>query len=108
MGLGAVLLMMLAGRIHQLTGSELSHLLVAVFMFAAFILLVILGVMPWAGTLALKHPLHNTDGYPTDHSPEPEKEIGPYMSQGWRRKRERTVLRSIKALGLYIEPDEKS
>ncbi|WP_318909881.1 hypothetical protein [Shinella zoogloeoides] len=107
-GAGAVLLALAAGQLHQHTGSEIAEVLVGVFPFVAFLSLVFGGVMPWVGTLILKHPMHDTAGYRDDYAAEPEKEAGGYLSQGWRRKRERVMHRNIKAFGLYIEPDEKS
>jgi len=107
MGVCAALLAVLAAEIHQQTGFELAYYLVGAFMFATFVFLMILGIMPWAGTLILRHPLHNTEGYRGDYAAEPEKETGSYLSQGWRRKRERASLRNLKAFGLYIEPDDK-
>jgi hypothetical protein len=108
MGAGAVLLALLAAQVHQHTGSAVAFYLVEAFMFAAFVLVVILGTMPWAGPFVLRHPIHNTQGYRADYAAEPEKETGSYMSSGWRRKRERASLRNLKAFGLYIEPDEKT
>jgi hypothetical protein len=108
MGGIAVVLMLIAVQVHQHSGSELAHLLAGIFMFTAFFLLVVLGIMPWVGTLALKNPIQNTEGFHDGYAAEPEKEKGPYMSQGWRRKRERASLRNLKAFGLYIEPDEKN
>lgn len=107
-GAGAVLLAFAAGQLHQHTGSDAARILLGVFLFTAFFFLAVGGVLPWAGTFVLKHPLHNTSGFRDDYAAESEKETGGYMSQGWRRKRERVMLRTIKALGLYIEPDEKS
>ncbi|WP_162246424.1 MULTISPECIES: hypothetical protein [unclassified Mesorhizobium] len=108
MGACAALLTVLAAQVHQYTGSEFAYHLVGVFMFAAFFLLVVLGIGPWAGTLALKYPIHNTEGFRKDYSAEPEKEIGGYYSRGWQRRMERVGLRNTKAFGLYIEPDGKS
>jgi hypothetical protein len=108
MGAGAVLLSLLAAQVDQHTGSALAHNLAGVFMFAAFILVVVLGIAPWVGSFALKHPIQNTRGYRSDYAAEPDKEGGPYLSQGWRRKWERESLRNWKAFGLYIEPDEKN
>ena len=94
--------------LHKATGSEFAYAMVGAFMFAAFVLLFVLGMMPWAGSLALKYPIHNTQVFRDDYAVEPEKEAGPYLSRGWRRRRERGALRNLKAFGLYIEPDEKS
>lgn len=107
-GAGAVLLAIATGYLHRHTGSDVAENLLGVFMFAAFSLLGVGGILPWAGTLLMKYPLQNTSGYRDDFAAEPEKETGGYLSQGWRRRRERVVLRNIKAFGLYIEPDEKS
>jgi|SRR6187200_3475053 hypothetical protein len=107
-GAAAVFLMLLAVQIHAQTGVEIARHLVGVFMAAAFVFLIILGLAPWVGTLVLKYPLQDTRGYREDYAAEPEKEAGLYASQGWRRKRERAGLRNLKAFGLYIEPDEKT
>ncbi|MFC6445013.1 hypothetical protein [Shinella zoogloeoides] len=107
-GAGAVLLALAAEQLHKHTGSEIAGILVGVFPLVAFVSLVFGGVLPWAGTLILKHPMHDTAGYRDDYAAEPEKETGGYLSQGWRRRRERVMHRNIKAFGLYIEPDEKS
>ncbi|MBZ9853777.1 hypothetical protein LB566_08200 [Mesorhizobium sp. CA13] len=108
MGAGAVLLTLLAAQVHQQTGSEVAYSLVGAFMFAAFIFVAVLGIAPWAGMFGLKYPIQNTKGFRADYAAEPEKEVGPYASQGWRQRMERVGLRNTKAFGLYIEPDEKS
>jgi hypothetical protein len=108
LGLIAVVLTVLAVRVHQQTGSEWASVLCLLFMFTAFVLVIVLGVAPWAATFVLRYPLHNTRGYRPDHAPEPNREIGWYGSDGWNRKHERILLQNIKALGLYIEPKEKS
>lgn len=107
-GAVAVLLTILAAEVHRRTGNDVAAHLVIASMFAAFVFVVVLGITPWAGTLALRHPVQNTRGYREDYAVELEKEAGPYASQGWRRKRERQGLRILKAFGLYIEPDEKT
>lgn len=107
-GLVAALLTVAAGLLHQQTGSEIARVAAGLLGFAAFILLLVLGIAPWLGGVGLKYPIHNTQGYRDDYVAEPEKEAGPYWSQGWRRQRERAGLRNLKAFGLYIEPDEKS
>lgn len=103
-----VLLTVIAAQVHLATGWELARSSVGIFGFAAFVLIVYLGIGPWFATLGLKYPIHNTQGFRDDFGPEPEKEQGGYMSQGWRRKRERQSMRFVKAIGLYIEPDRKS
>jgi hypothetical protein len=108
LGLVAVVFTVLAVRVHQQTGSAWANGLSLLFMFAAFVLVVVLGVAPWGATFVLKYPLHNTRGYRSDYAPEPNNEAGGYGSDGWNRKHERVFLRNIKALGLYIEPKEKS
>ena len=107
-GLVAVLLAAAAAHIFHQTDSEIARIAVGLLGFTAFVLLVVLGVAPWVGSIGLKYPIHNTRGYRDDYAAEPEKEVGPYWSQGWRRKRERASLRNLKAFGLYIEPDEKN
>lgn len=82
--------------------------MVGPFMLAAFILVVLLGIGPWLGSFAMKYPIYNTQGYLPDYAPEPDKETGGYMSQGWLRMRERTNLRLLLAFGLCIEHDKKS
>ncbi|MGB3643041.1 MAG: hypothetical protein WBG88_09095 [Mesorhizobium sp.] len=106
-GLIAVLLAVAVAQISHQTDSGIARIAIGFLGFAAFILLVVLGVAPWVGNIALKHPIHNTQGYLDDYAAEPEKEGDRYWSQGWRRKRERASLRNLKAFGLYIEPDEK-
>lgn len=106
-GAAALLVMFLAAQIHQQTGFEIVRYLVGASMVAAFVFLVILGIAPWVGTFTARYPIHNTQGFREDYAAEPEKEAGAYLSQGWRRKRERQGLRILKAFGLYIEPDEK-
>jgi len=107
-GLAAVLLTVAAVQLYQQTGSAIAYFFAGVFLLSAFVLLVVLGIGPWAGSLGLKFPIQNTQGYRDDYATEPEKEAGSYWSEGWRRKRERAGLRNLKAFGLYIEPDEKS
>lgn len=63
----------------------------------------------WAPAISLFVPFAFV-GEPMDAlsvSTFPESEAGSYLSQGWRRKRERQGLRILKVFGLYIEPDEK-
>lgn len=107
-GAVAALLAFAIARLGQGTGSDFAEVLFGVLAFTAWGLLVVGGVMPWFTTFYMKYPLQATDGYRDNYAAEPQKEAGRYMSPGWRRKRERVMLRNIKAFGLYIEPDEKS
>ncbi len=81
----------------------LAYLCMPTFFFCFWIY----GVFARGVSFAMRHPIHNTQGYKPSFQAEPAKEKGGYMSQGYRRKWERRSFAVFRSLGIYVQDPEK-